>query len=134
MITPGLTLSNSARARKLLNKSNRREAGFTLLELLIVVALIGIITAIAVPNIIAARRSANEASAISALRLLHTAQASYFSTHDQFSPTLRALADENLIDTDIADGTKNGYTFTETSSINITSGLVKAYEYYADPV
>ena len=37
-------------------------------------------------------------------------------------------------DTDIADGNKNGYAFTTTSSINATSGLVKAYEYYADPL
>jgi prepilin-type N-terminal cleavage/methylation domain-containing protein len=54
--------------------------GFSLIELIIVVVIIGVIASIAIPNIIATRRSANEASAISSVRVLHGAQLSYKTT------------------------------------------------------
>lgn len=92
--------------------------GFSLIELLIVVVIIGIIAAIAVPNLLASRRSANEASAISSLRTLHGAQMIYRSTVGQgnYADTLTGLANQNLIDSVLASGTKGGYTYTVTAN------------------
>ena len=79
----------------------------------------GIIAAIAIPNLLASRRAANEGSAQSSLRTLHAAEATYQATKGAGNfGTLSELAAEGLIDSRLATGTKSGYKFTVELTTN----------------
>ncbi|MEP6703236.1 MAG: prepilin-type N-terminal cleavage/methylation domain-containing protein [Acidobacteriota bacterium] len=99
----------------------KTQGGFSLIELLIVIVIIGIVAVIAVPNLLSARRAANEGSVVSALRTLYGANMSYAATvgYGHYAGTagtpgtspLNDLGAANLIDQAFGRGDKSGYSF-----------------------
>jgi prepilin-type N-terminal cleavage/methylation domain-containing protein len=100
----------------------RKQKGFSLIELLIVVAIILIIAAIAIPNLLRSRMAANEASAVGSIRTINTAAISYNSSYGNGFPSLLteigttgaaavSCTNAEYIDSVLTAGTKSGYTF-----------------------
>ncbi len=118
--------------------------GFSLIELLIVVAVILTIMAIAIPNFIRSRMRANEAGAVQSLRNITTAEVVYSTTYGiGYSTSLAKLGgnavivDANnagLIDDVLAQGAKSGYKFTYTAGATDANGNVVDYFVNADPI
>ena len=113
-----------------------------MIELLIVVAIIGIIAAIAVPNLLQSKAAANEASAISAIRNVVTSHITYSATvgSGSYAADLGTLQGAKLIDEVLGSGTKDGYSFTSTGAQNtfvvnaapVTAGTTGTRYFFSD--
>lgn len=114
----------------------RNQKGFSLIELLIVVTIILIIAAIAIPSFMRSRMRANEANAVASLRVIHTAAVTYDTTYPAlgFPTSLLVLAGPNpcspsstqacLVDSVLAAGVKDGYNFVWTGD-----GIVPSFAF-----
>ncbi len=126
-------------------RSRRQARGFSLIELLIVIAIILVISAIAIPRLLRSRILANETSAVASLRTLCTVQVNYESTYRVgYAPSLAALsppaggtapsaANAGLIDVVLAGGLKSGYVFTYNPVDSNGDGQVDTWTITAAP-
>ncbi|MGA2346772.1 MAG: prepilin-type N-terminal cleavage/methylation domain-containing protein [Candidatus Sulfotelmatobacter sp.] len=118
------------------------QTGFTLIELLIVVALIIIIAAIAVPSITTAKMNADEASAVASIRAINTAEVSYMAAYGGYAeslanlggaePCAKSMATACLLDQSLAGGVKSGYNLAAVGSG--ANGVSTSYVASAAPV
>ena len=113
----------------------KREQGFSLVELLIVVVIIGVIASLAIPGLQRTRRHAQAGSAIQSLRTITTAENLYERRHKVYA-TLADLAPEGTIDSNLAVGLKSGYMFTIILGLDandIANGKLITFKANANP-
>lgn len=127
------------------SSSRSKCRGFSLIELLIVIAIILTIAALAIPNLLRSKMRANETAAVAAMRAITTAQVSYQTTYDRgFAPGLPALGPPpsatprsasaaDLIDSVLASGTRGGYRFSYNPVDADGDGQYETYSINANP-
>ena len=120
-----------------MKKNNK---GFSLLELLIVVAIILIIATIAIPSLLRSRQAANESAAVANLRTINTAQVTYLSSSGGNYGNLPALVSAGLLDNTFVSGVKAGYNFAVaatgsdyTATATPASTNTGRFGYYSTP-
>ena len=103
----------------------RRSSGFTLVELMIVVAVLAIIASLAIPALLNSRMAANEASSIASLRTISTLNERYRVRFSAYAGSLNNLTTSGFIDSNLGSGLKSGYTYQYTggsSTFSCSSG------------
>ncbi|HVW84333.1 MAG TPA: prepilin-type N-terminal cleavage/methylation domain-containing protein [Bryobacteraceae bacterium] len=132
------------------DRTRRRKAGFSLIELLIVIAIILIILAVALPKLTKARTYAQEMAAVKAITTIHTAETQYYSQYGQYATSLNQLgpptsgtanaSGAELIDKELANGEKGNFKFTlqpsqtgyTLTAIPTQFGTSGTHTYYSD--
>lgn len=132
------------------DRKRRRTAGFSLIELLIVIAIILIILAVALPKLAKARMFAQEMAATKAVSTIHTAETQYYSQYGQYASSLTQLGPPasgtpgangaELIDRDLAGGEKGGFKFSiqptatgyAVTAVPMQFGTSGVHTYYSD--
>ncbi|MEW6126680.1 MAG: type II secretion system protein [Acidobacteriota bacterium] len=111
----------------------KKQRGFSLIELLIVVAIIGIIAAIAIPNLLKSQQAARETAAMREVQALGTVQLQYQVTkgHGKFA-TLQELGANAYVDANMASGIKGGYIFT-SEPVSAGEKMPSMYDTTAKP-